>query len=261
LLERCLVYRNCNGEIMADASSTVTLSCCLIAPEDGLVGDGTFVDAGGNIFGDPLFCVAGMCQQGHHSGNPLDYRLDETSFCLPQNNSCGQLIGALHVGCPTTEVADDEGRAGNTKILRLVGPAPNPTFDRLSFSLILDRPEQVDIRVVNVAGQAVRVLLQGPLGAGEHPLAISTAMSQRPLGAGVYNLVITAGRERESRRFVVLREPARRSFPREAVPAPLFGDSAGMPLPSRSVEEAEPKRPNPKECTRAPTRLSSAVNL
>jgi hypothetical protein len=206
VLEHCLVYGNCNGEILADASSTVTLSCCLIAPEDGLVGDGTFVDAGGNIYGDPLFCVAGMCQEGHISGDPLDYRVDEASPCLPQNNSCGQLIGALHVGCPTTGVAQSNQSAGKTKPLRLAGPAPNPTFDRLSFSLILDRPRPVDIRVVNVAGQVVRVLSNGSLGAGEHSLMFNlTSSGEPPLAGGMYNLVVSAGRQRDIRRFVVLR--------------------------------------------------------
>lgn len=64
-------------------------------------------DLHGNVDGDWVGCVAGQeGVNGNFSANPLfcdpgtdNYTLAENSPCLPANNSCGVLIGALGQGC------------------------------------------------------------------------------------------------------------------------------------------------------------------
>jgi predicted outer membrane repeat protein len=78
------------------SDSNPTLICCNIYGNvggDALCG----IDGGGNISADPLFCDVGS----------VDYTLDAQSPCLPENNSCGELIGALGLGCGLKTIALD----------------------------------------------------------------------------------------------------------------------------------------------------------
>ena len=85
-------------------SANVVLSCCNIYGNGG----GDWVDqiAGqaninGNFSADPLFCDTAVG----------DFGLSVFSPCLPQNNSCGALIGALDLGdaCCCTLAGDADG--------------------------------------------------------------------------------------------------------------------------------------------------------
>ncbi|MFZ1683991.1 MAG: hypothetical protein WAU88_07640 [Candidatus Zixiibacteriota bacterium] len=72
--------------------TALTLSCC---------------DVFGNLSGDQLDCAEGQqLTGGNISANPLfcdtaagDFRVKNTSPCLPANNSCGVQIGAFGLGC------------------------------------------------------------------------------------------------------------------------------------------------------------------
>ncbi|MFQ5510666.1 MAG: T9SS type A sorting domain-containing protein [Candidatus Krumholzibacteriia bacterium] len=66
-----------------------TVSCNVIfghTESDSICG----IDGGGNIAEDPLFCGP---------PDPAVYTLHVGSPCLPENNTCGKLIGALPPGC------------------------------------------------------------------------------------------------------------------------------------------------------------------
>jgi predicted outer membrane repeat protein/parallel beta-helix repeat protein len=82
--------------ILCLGSSDPDFTCCNVfgnAGGDSLCG----TDLGGNFFEDPLFC--------DQAGG--DLRLCPDSPCLPGNNSCGVLIGALGDGgcpCPSCDV-------------------------------------------------------------------------------------------------------------------------------------------------------------
>jgi len=80
-----------------DAESQPALECCDVYgnPEGNWVG--CIADQygiSGNISADPCFCD---CDNG-------DYTVSEESPCAPSNNACGELIGALDVGCGASAI-------------------------------------------------------------------------------------------------------------------------------------------------------------
>ena len=87
VLDSILAFSGGGKGIYCSTGSNPTLTCCDIygnAGGDELCG----VDGGGNFSADPLFC-------GEASG---DLRLHPESPCLPDNNTCGVLIGAEGAG-------------------------------------------------------------------------------------------------------------------------------------------------------------------
>jgi hypothetical protein len=92
--ENCLIAFNQGGQpVTCLLSSSATLTCCDVYGNAG--GDWVGAIAGqngtnGNFSADPLMCNAGIGDVG---------LADETSPCLPGNNNCGELIGALGMGC------------------------------------------------------------------------------------------------------------------------------------------------------------------
>lgn len=104
-LRRCIVWGNCaaqgGDQIHSRTSgSSARLECCCTDPA-GL--SGNWVDAGQNVFEDPLFCDAWPC-----GGQPWlgSYALDGMSPCLPQHSPCGGRIGAFDQGCGVIPVLD-----------------------------------------------------------------------------------------------------------------------------------------------------------
>jgi hypothetical protein len=94
ILRNNIFAYNQNGSAIswADSSSSLSISCTDIFGNPG--GDWTGCIAGqadtnGNFSADPRFCdtTAG------------DFHLAANSQCLPANNTCGVLVGALGVGC------------------------------------------------------------------------------------------------------------------------------------------------------------------
>jgi hypothetical protein len=93
-IENSIIAFNTGGQpVYCLSASTATLSCCDVF---GNVG-GDWVGAilgqngiNGNISADPLLCNVAIGDLG---------LTDETSPCLPDNNDCAVLIGALGIGC------------------------------------------------------------------------------------------------------------------------------------------------------------------
>lgn len=119
-LDRCTLAMNSGGNrgggIYASASSLVSVSRSIIAYstrgtaitcDGGGIADLSCSDLFGNAAGDYVNCVQNQNgQDGNLSVNPLfcnlgsdDIHLSDLSPCLPENNSCGQLMGAQGVGC------------------------------------------------------------------------------------------------------------------------------------------------------------------
>jgi len=75
-----------------DSGAVVQLSCCNLFTRGTGEWEGCTADQygmNGNFDANPLLC-------GPHLG---DYHLDQRSPCLPANNACGVLVGALGEGC------------------------------------------------------------------------------------------------------------------------------------------------------------------
>lgn len=82
-------------------------------------------DTLGNISADPQFCDLDTA-----------YSVSNLSPCLPENNSCGVMIGAFGIGCYLTEICGDVNGNGNIEIIDITylishlykgGPPPYPS--------------------------------------------------------------------------------------------------------------------------------------
>ncbi|MCK4632308.1 MAG: right-handed parallel beta-helix repeat-containing protein, partial [candidate division Zixibacteria bacterium] len=97
-VENCIISNNEVG-LPIDCAETPSVACCDIYGNSG--GDWvgaleTLADSNGNFSADPLFCDA----------SAMEYQIGEDSPCTPSHNSCGELVGALSVGCASTGVGD-----------------------------------------------------------------------------------------------------------------------------------------------------------
>ncbi|MFH1891579.1 MAG: dockerin type I repeat-containing protein [Candidatus Zixiibacteriota bacterium] len=115
---------DCNDERVY----TISATCCDIVCGDSIwidVQPPSTLDTSDVFFDDPLFC----------DNLVNDFRLSDLSPCLPGNNSCGVLIGALGMGCGSPYVCGDADGSGVVDIddaiylinyVYLSGPVPNP---------------------------------------------------------------------------------------------------------------------------------------
>jgi len=170
-----------------DGVGDLTLSCLDIYGNEG--GDWVgFIadqaDSNGNFAADPLFCA----EPG--SGEPLTIAAE--SPCAPDNNpDCG-LVGALPVGCTVSGFADP-GRAPGG--YRLHPGVPNPFNPSTTIGFDLPRPEWIDLRIFDVSGRLVRVLVGGQtMAAGRHQVVWNGQDARgRTAAAGVYFCRLEAG--------------------------------------------------------------------
>ena len=97
-LDRCILWGNCapgHPEYNEAQAHGITFNCCVV---DTTGIDANMVYGDDSVFTDPGFCAPAPC--GQHSEG--DWTVSDLSPCLPQNNVCGVLIGALDQGCTVT---------------------------------------------------------------------------------------------------------------------------------------------------------------
>jgi hypothetical protein len=94
-LKRSVLWGNCI-EAALDGSS-LYFECSLVDSSGVMVPYGQVEYGEGTIFEDPLFCGPIPCDEAPTTEG--DYRVRDSSPCLPENNECGELIGALGIGC------------------------------------------------------------------------------------------------------------------------------------------------------------------
>jgi hypothetical protein len=88
-------------DLASTAGSTIQVECCNIDPAMAVEDGGTITWGSGNMTQAPSFCHPMQCQGNWHERN---FGVTMDSPCLPENNSCGLLIGALSWGCTTTSI-------------------------------------------------------------------------------------------------------------------------------------------------------------
>jgi hypothetical protein len=101
LVEDSIVRNACGVADIHVAAGTTLTATCSILDRSRMNRLGTFVDDGSNLDADPRFCGPDPCGEASMDG---DYSLVSNSPCLPENNSCGVLIGSAGEGCPATAV-------------------------------------------------------------------------------------------------------------------------------------------------------------
>jgi len=91
-IERCIVWSNCSilGDAEIECPSAVL--ACTDVDSTGVSGSVTYGED--CLFVDPECCLPREC--GQPGG---DWSLNAASPCLPEHSPCGQLIGALGLGC------------------------------------------------------------------------------------------------------------------------------------------------------------------
>lgn len=100
ILDRCIVAGNCAGvrheEISMGPEGLVAICSLIDSTGVGGVGKETPTQYDSDcLFVDPEFCDPALC--GIHTQG--DWSLQSDSPCAPAQSPCGQLIGALDVGC------------------------------------------------------------------------------------------------------------------------------------------------------------------
>jgi hypothetical protein len=168
---------NAHGDpIWCEDGPAPVFSCCDIFGNEsgdwvGHIADQMSVN--GNLSVDPVFCDR---QNG-------DLTLELESVCLPQNNSCGVLMGALPEGCCITAVP--EGGASTHAVA--INCFPNPFNPRINISLTLGDPQSVELCILDMTGRRVSVLANGMFGTGIHTFTWQGNDSQgRLLASGNY---------------------------------------------------------------------------
>jgi hypothetical protein len=102
-------------------------------------------------------------------------------------------------------VSGDQG-PGLPLRLRLSSCEPNPFSTETTFKYDVPRATQITLVVHDLAGRAVRTLVDGHLGAGTHVAQWDGFdVENQPAGAGVYVGTLQAGSERSSRLVVRIR--------------------------------------------------------
>jgi cytochrome c peroxidase len=82
---------------------------------------------------------------------------------------------------------------------------PNPCRMGSTFRFGLPEERDVDLKIFDVAGRAVKTLAQGPMGPGMHTLQWDgTSDAGTRLGSGVYFYRISAGADRAQRKLVIV---------------------------------------------------------
>jgi hypothetical protein len=137
-----ILWGNCVG-IDALIWDRSTLACCDVGSSEGAE---HLIDCIGS---DPAFCDAGACVDP--PPDPARFALLPASPCLPGNNPCGVLIGALDdaaCGAETVPAAP----ATDAALLRVV---PNPTGRALECRIKVTTPGPVRAEVFDAGGRLV----------------------------------------------------------------------------------------------------------
>jgi hypothetical protein len=201
-LDRTIVAFSTSGSSIYcyDGGSTPTLTCCDVYGNAG--GDWVGCIAGqsgtdGNISLDPRFCDAA-------NG---DFRLENNSPCAPfspPNPQC-DLIGAWPVGCGGAGVAE----APLTHPLPGLEVAPNPFTPSTLIRCVVPgiAPQApVSLDILDASGRLVRRLVVAEQPAGSREVEWDGRdRTGEPAAAGIYFAQVNLGRDRVSKRLILVR--------------------------------------------------------
>jgi hypothetical protein len=112
----------------------------------------------------------------------------------------GEILQGIEMPLTSSLAAVDE--AGGTDARQIAGEIhPNPAHTDAAITLTLDRPEEVELRVIDMRGEIVRYISLGRLEAGKRELTIAVD----GLSSGIYAVVVHMGGESFMRRLLLMR--------------------------------------------------------
>ena len=154
-------------------------------------GDPTGMD--GNISENPMFCDL--------PGGELT--LDAASPCLPGNNACGVLMGAMGQGCSLTAVQEAMPVFDRSFLAPNI---PNPFNSTTRIRFVLPAATTVDLAIYDTRGRRIATLLEGVWrDIGEHDVVWrGLDDAGRPQPSGVYLCRLDAGGHREHSKLILV---------------------------------------------------------
>ena len=81
--------------------------------------------------------------------------------------------------------------------------APNPSTDNTAVNFFLQKSNNVNVEIFNIAGEKVAIISEGQLGTGEHTIYFNPA--ELNLESGIYFVKLTAGDASVTKRLAVLK--------------------------------------------------------
>ena len=146
----------------------------------------------GGMSEDPLFCITGA-----------EYELQPDSPCLPENNTCGALIGARSVGCTTTDVGDGRPPPGGAWI----AASPNPFNPQTTITYALHQDaERVQLTVFDLRGHRIARLVDAQQSGPSHSVVWNGRDDQgQVVGAGVYVARLRIGQDVSSTKLTLVK--------------------------------------------------------
>lgn len=202
-LRRCnIVFSDRGGALLVTNSGTSyvpKIDCTNIYGNNG--GDWTFPFVPYDSFGvsdlsfDPLIC----------DYNRDTYRVNENSPCLPTNNVCGVLIGAVDSACLSTDITDEPTHfLPNSFSLGQNYPNPFNPLTQIEYSL--PRRAHVQISIYNTLGQLVKTVVNSEQTAGIHSVTWDGKDELgRTVSSGIYFYKLSASDFVESKKMLLLK--------------------------------------------------------
>lgn len=193
-LKNCIIAFSQGSKAAECVNCESRLLCCNIyGNEDGdwvgCVADQATINS--NISDDPLFCDAAIG----------DYSIRDISACAPANSPCGSLIGALGVGCASTDVDDPTGDGALPDRHTLSQNYPNPFNPSTQITFGLPLGSHVRLRVINVLGRTVATLKNERMTAGYHTVVWDAS----DMAGGVYLYRLEAADFVATRKMVLVK--------------------------------------------------------
>jgi hypothetical protein len=199
-IEKTIIWGNCaatDGDEIYGASTNSIPFICNAVDSSGIAQPELFDVIGDQVYTDPMFCDPLSCDLAPSDAG--DYTLFADSPCLPGSSPCGELIGALPIGCPASSAPEE----GGARVSGLLGvPYPNPAGGSIQYGVTLTTDENVLVRVFDVRGQLVGTLLDTRLSPGSHTFNWNPQSDRgAKLAGGVYFMQLDAGAVKETRKL------------------------------------------------------------
>lgn len=196
---RCVIGDNSEAEVSATYSCTVTFECCAIDTLE-LWGAGEFLWDSDCVFEDPLLCSPPG--PGRFSANPDDFLLHIDSPCHQWNSPCGVRMGALGLGCPSSDLGPIDSP---THPVRL-SLSPSVAQNRIVANVHVSATGLVHARILDIQGREALRVRTRMLAIGSNRIEVDLRDARcGPLITGLYFFVLDANGRTIARTFTVIR--------------------------------------------------------
>ncbi len=195
IVENCTIAFHEGGGIWAGSHYDIpTVLCSDVFGNEGGNYSGAIADQtgiNGNISENPLFCDL----------SEWVLTLANESPCLPDNNDCGVLMGALGADCTVTGLGELPA-----EMLRPIRCFPNPFNPQTTIHFELPTATEVSITILDIAGRRVRRLFEGTRNEGVHQITWNgRSDTGEALPSGIYLVKLEAGKLEQSDKLTLIR--------------------------------------------------------